>query len=113
MEQPVNTNQANTPQPPAEKTPGATFIAGRRPATELAIEDLAQRLGVPQTSISVLSVSSDDLPAQDLGCPAEKGGRITPAAPALVIGQIVRLQAGEQVYEYHIRGQRVAFCGQV
>lgn len=76
---------------------------------DLAVEDLAQRLGIPASEIQVVSVITQELPVQNLGCPQKlpTGG---PDVQGEVMGKVIRLQAGDTIYEYRARGRDLVYC---
>lgn len=76
---------------------------------ELAIADLAGRLEITTDSIEVITISPDEFPGGDMGCPNPK----EPASisPSMVTGYLVVLGAGGESYEYHTRNGRIAYCG--
>jgi len=113
-----------TPRQPASPTPGLTVapLTGSGPGTgnatpEPAIEpgtqpviaqaqaDLARRLQVNADQITVLSAQSVTWPDGSLGCP-RPGMSYTQVT---VDGILIRLRAGNQVYEYHGGGGRPPF----
>ena len=83
--------------------------------------DLARRLGVNINEIQVVSIDTQELPIQDLGCqvltptPARgevlQGGSPQPVVPGIVMGQVIRLKAGGKFFEYHAFGIRIIYCG--
>jgi hypothetical protein len=117
--------------PTAEKTALPQASGTARPAlpalllhsepVQAASADLAARLGASVADVQVVSAETEELPLQDLGCPSgtslpPKGGAVQPgspepAIPGMVIGQVIRLSAAGQTYEYHIYAKRVIFCG--
>lgn len=131
---PTLINPNNTPPagPPAPNSPTVTpepalFIretAQDRLNADIAQKaqaDLAARLGLKTVEVQVLSVETQEMPVQDLGCQVvmpspTKGGAIPdpspqPVVPGIVIGQVIRLNAGVQLFEYHALGKRLVFCG--
>lgn len=70
-----------------------------------AKEDLAARLSVPIGQIEVLEARSVVWTDASLGCP-QPGMRYKQVQ---VDGVLIRLQANEQVYEYHSGGNRGLF----
>ena len=86
---------------PAQPTPsfGMQFLI------EKAIEDLAQRLSIEMTQISLIEAKEVVWPDSSLGCP-QPGMRYkqVPEDGALII-----LQAQGSVYEYHNGGSRGLF----
>ena len=102
-----------TPQP----APGDSSTAG---LVALAKADLAARLGINSADIQLVSVETQELPLQDLGClknipttPIGKsalGGNPEPVVPGIVMGQVIRLTANEQIYEFRGFGRRLVLC---
>ncbi len=84
----------------AESTPGPV-------PQKLAIADLAQRLGLPESAINVRTVESVEWPDASLGCPR----------PGMMYAQVVTpgyrivLEAGGKLYEYHTSQSHVMLCG--
>jgi hypothetical protein len=90
-----------TPSPPPPVTPQLQKLI------EQSKQDLAQRLGINVDDISLLEASSVTWPDASLGCPREGMGY----AQVLTPGYLIRLQAGEQEYEYHAgRSTDVMYC---
>jgi hypothetical protein len=78
-----------------------------RLVVELAKEDLARRLEVSVSEISVISVEAVDWPDTSLGCP-EPGMAY---AQVITPGYLIVLEAKGQTYEYHTdRSDQVVFC---
>ena len=78
---------------------------------ERAAEDLASRLGVQPGDLRIVSVTADEFPAGDLGCP-QPG--VTPLPmPAIVTGQVILLEVDGVQYRYHAHGPQLVYCGQV
>ena len=95
-----------TPLPPAGQLPAG---ANLERVVRLAMEDLARRLGVRPDKIVLISVTADEFPASNLGCPSPKK---TPLPiPAFVTGQVIVLQNRGEYYVYHARGRQAIFCG--
>ena len=95
-----------TPLPPASQSPARTEPER---VVRLAMEDLARRLGVGLDKIVLISVTADEFPASNLGCPSPKK---TPLPiPAFVTGQVIVLQSRGEYYVYHARGRQAIFCG--
>jgi len=81
------------------------------PPADRAVNDLAQRLQVPPDAITVVSVATTDMPAQNLGCyPDGKAPQVD--IPAFVMGEEIVLRQGDQEYIYRARGSLVVYCGQ-
>jgi hypothetical protein len=79
-------------------------------AIAAAREDVARRLRISATEVTIVSVAEDLFPASNLGCPCPKCPE--PPIPAFVTGQRIVLAALDKNYEYHARGIRVVFCGE-
>jgi hypothetical protein len=72
-----------------------------------ATTNLAQRLTISENEIVVLEATSVTWPDGSLGCPQE--GMVY--AQVLTPGYLIRLQSGEQEFEYHAsRSTTVIFC---
>lgn len=82
---------------PARGTPEAGLPQQARDVVQLAKEDLARRLKLPVSEISVVSVEAVDWPDTSLGCPQ----------PGMAYAQVITpgfrvvLEAAGQSYEYH------------
>ena len=88
--------------------PGATPFPVEGPLKDLAAsarDDLAKRLSLPAAQIDLLEFSQVTWPDGSLGCP--KPGMMY--TQALVGGVLIRLRAGETIYEYHSGGSGAAF----
>ncbi|HEC34121.1 MAG TPA: hypothetical protein ENI37_05325 [Chloroflexi bacterium] len=83
------------------------------PAVARAVADLAARLDVDPDAVTVVRISADDFPAQNLGCPSPGGKGPEPVQPAFVTGQEIVLRVGEQQYVYRAHGGSVVFCWEV
>jgi hypothetical protein len=95
-----NTNQMT----PSLPTPAD---AGLQNLIDKAIVDLASRLSIPATDVELLEATSVVWPDGSLGCPRE--GMVY--AQVLTPGYLIRLQSGDQIFEYHAsRGTTVIFC---
>lgn len=74
---------------------------------EKAKSDLAERLAVSVDKISVLQAERVTWPDGSLGCPQEA----MVYAQVLTPGYLIRLQVGDQEFEYHAsRGTTVLYC---
>ena len=72
-----------------------------------AIADLAQRSNIPANEITLLEATAVTWSDSSLGCPQE--GMVY--AQVLTPGYLIRLQAGDQEFEYHAsRGTEVIYC---
>jgi hypothetical protein len=74
------------------------------------MDDLARRNQVAAESIEVVSVTSDEFPADNLGCPSLEKPPLP--MPAIVTGFEILLKVGDQTYAYRARGTQVVFCGE-
>jgi hypothetical protein len=113
----VATRVVEPPQPAATavplveeivKQPGATPFPTDGALKDLAAsarDDLAKRLSVPAAQIDLLELSQVTWPDGSLGCP--KPGMMY--TQSLVDGVLIRLRAGEAIYEYHSGGSGAAF----
>ena len=88
---------------------GAPIPGGAEPAVERAREDLADRKGIDEEQITVVSVEAANWPDTSLGCP-EPGMMY---AQVITPGYRILLSYGGKTYEYHSdRGDRVVHCEQ-
>jgi hypothetical protein len=76
-----------------------------RPLVDRAVEDLAGRLGVERSTVTVEAAGSVTWSDQSCGCP--EPGRSYAQVP--VDGAYVRLSSGGQVFHYHHGGRRGLF----
>jgi hypothetical protein len=83
-----------------------------RDVVDVAVGDLADKLGLDPSQIEVVSVDTDQLPAKTLGC-STKDQPGAPVLPAFVSGKIIRLRAGDEIYEYHATGLQVVYCSPI
>ncbi len=95
---------------PAPLTPLPGGVGGAEAAANRALADLAQRLGVPEAGIEVISVTPAELALPDLGCPQTKATE-SAVIPAFVMGWVIQLRASGQMHEYHAHGAQLAYCG--
>ena len=80
-----------------------------RLVVELAKEDLARRLGISVSEISLISVEAVDWPDTSLGCP--QPGMMY--AQVITPGYLIVLEAKGQAYEYHTDTEQWAvLCGE-
>ena len=75
------------------------------PDAKLAVEDLAQRLGVDGNTIAVVRVEEVDWPDGSVGCPQPD----MRYKQALVNGVFIQLAVDGQLYNYHGGGGRRPF----
>ena len=92
---------------PIKRTP--TPLRTRGTEAQQAVRDLAARLAVSIDDIEIVSVTTEEMPIGDLGCPstADKG---TPQPPGLVFGKEVVLRHKGQRFVYRVHGMRVVLC---
>ncbi len=82
---------------------------GLKPYIDMAVADLARRLGVDPSAVSTLSAVVVVWPDSSLGCP-QPGMSYT---QVLVDGALIELGAGGVVYRYHSGGStKPFFCDQ-
>ena len=93
--------------PPAQGTPEASLSNEARDVIQLTKDDLARRLKVPVSDISVVSVEAVDWPDTSLGCPQ----------PGMAYAQVITpgfrmvVEAAGESYEYHAdRDSQVVVC---
>ncbi|MGH3347631.1 MAG: AsnC family protein [Nocardioides sp.] len=86
---------------PPEDSPGA-----QSPAAREAVADLAQRLGVSEDAVRVVSMEEVTWRDGSLGC-AQEGMMYT---QALVDGSRIVLDVDGRTYEYHQGQGRVFWC---
>jgi hypothetical protein len=100
---PASPAQGDTTQmPPSSSTPAAS---GLENFIEKAKADLAQRLSISATQISLKEAKAVVWPDASMGCP--QPGMSYKQVPA--DGASIVLQVGETVYEYHVGGSRGLF----
>lgn len=76
-----------------------------QPLVEQAAADLAQRLGVERSAITVVSAQEVEWPDGSLGCP-QPGMMYT---QVMTDGTRIELAVGGTVYRYHSGGRRGPF----
>ncbi len=96
-------------QPPEGDPAGPVFEGpidqGLKPFIDLAVADLASRIGVPTAEIEVLSAVLVVWPDTSLGCPV--AGMEYPQVPQ--DGSLIELSHNGSVYRYHSGGTRGPF----
>ena len=102
--------KAATPQMPAAAAVAAqggtnVIAAALRPLIDTAVNDLARRLGVEPSSITVIEARSVVWPDGSLGCP--RPGMVYPQVQQ--DGALVRLRAQGREFAYHSGGSRPVF----
>ncbi len=109
---------APTTMPPTERVP-----AVERPdtgdrviplpfesPTEMAVDDLASRLGVDSGDVVVMDIKELEMPAADLGCPGAASGEAKETPGGMVTGQEIVLAVGSSEYVYRAHGWQVVAC---
>jgi hypothetical protein len=86
-------------------TPSLPADAGLQNLIDKAIADLVNRLSIPAIEITVLEATLVVWSDASLGCP--QPGMAYAQVPE--DGLLIRLQAGDQIYEYHSGGIRDPF----
>ena len=86
-------------------TPSLPIDSGLQNLIDKAISDLANRLSISAVEITVLEATPVVSPDASLGCP-QPGMAYTQVPED---GLLIRLQAGDQIYEYHSGGIRDPF----
>jgi hypothetical protein len=71
-----------------------------------AKEDLTNRLKIAPDSIVLRSVEAVQWPNSSLGCPQPGQSYLTVVTP----GYLIKLEAGERIYEYHSGQTNVVYC---
>ena len=95
VEEPVSADSKADAEPPS---PEADAIA------QLAVADLAERLGISPSAITIVSVEAVDWPDTSLGNP--QPGMFY--AQVITPGYKILLSANDQLFEYHTDRQRVS-----
>jgi hypothetical protein len=81
--------------------------AGLQSLIDKATADLAQRLSIPVDQIRLIEASAVVWPDSSLGCPQEGMAY----SQVLTPGYLIRLEAGDQEFEYHAsKGTEVVSC---
>ncbi len=94
-----------TPDMDANVEPSAGDEPGLEPLISLAVADLAERLYIATTEITLVSAEAVVWPDASLGCP--QPDMLYLQVP--VDGALIILQVGEQEYAYHSGGGRAPF----
>ena len=116
---------AQTPEASAAATEVITALTPRmqsgkvdtsqlsKEAVEQAKADLANKLGIPESEITVVLVIGQEFTPDGFYCRTNKG-RTSKEEPAGVIsGETILLEARGSRYEYHAAGQLATFCRQL
>lgn len=104
---PAGDSPSRPPQPVQPTRPGTAgpSDSGSRALAAEAAADLAVRLGVPESAVTVVSVAAVTWPDTSLGCP-QPGMRYTQVP---VDGARIVLSADGREYAYHSGGSRPPF----
>lgn len=94
--------QDTLPEEPAQPHAQDAYAAEM---TAVAVDDLAQRLGIPADQIEVVEVSAMTWPDASLGCPQPD----MMYAQVLTEGMLIRLSAGGETFAYHSGGNQTPF----
>ena len=78
--------------------------------TEMAVHDLASRLGVDSDDVVVMDIKELEMPAADLGCPGAPSGEAKEDPGGMVMGQEIVLAVGSSEYIYRAHGWQVVAC---
>ena len=78
--------------------------------TEMAVHDLASRLGVDSDNVVVMDIKELEMPAADLGCPGVPSVEAKEAPGGMVMGQEIVLAVGGREYVYRAHGWKVVAC---
>ena len=107
-----------TATPQAQETTEQSFVGeiktpapmrGEAYIVDRAVSDLAQRLGVSEDDVQVVSVEEVEWSDSSLGCPAEE----MDYAQVITPGYEVTLQVDDDVYSYHSdEGLLMVLCGE-
>lgn len=98
----------DTLAPASTAEPAATGVSTKEnDMQELAIADLAKRLGVAKDAITVQNVEEVQWPDASLGCP--EPGKMY--AQVLTLGLRIVLEAKGKSYEYHTGRGHMVSCG--
>lgn len=86
-------------------TPGSG-PQGANPIAWAAQRDLAQRLGIPEDQVEIVSIEKAEMPVGSLGCGETEGRQNL----GLIIGEEIVLRAQGEEYVYHSDGRRLVPC---
>lgn len=89
------------PTPPPEPGPQKT-----RAVALAAQRDLAQRLGIPEDQVEIVSIEKAEMPIGSLGCGETEGRQNL----GLTIGVEIVLRAQGEEYVYHSDGSKLVPC---
>ncbi len=106
--QDTSTNEETSMSSGENSTAMLPFIEWPREA-RLAAENLATRLQVLVEAVEIVQVTTEEMPAGDLGCPSAPS-KSTVEPTGIVLGKEVVLRHGEETYVYHVYGRRVVLC---
>lgn len=104
---PVPTEEAQMTEKTTPTAPASSSLEFPGFLLEMAMDDLAKRLGVATEDVVVMDIREIALPAADLGCPGVPKAK---GAVGMVLGQEIVLAVGGQEYVYRAHGERVVPC---
>lgn len=94
--------------PIVERTP---ILPGRMTQPlEQAVEDLTARLEITADDVELISITTEEMPVSDLGCPSSGAKPGTAQPDGIVLGKEVTLKAGGKTYVYRVYRLRVVLC---
>lgn len=96
-------NRIAPPSKPLEEPFGDINLTEQSKVVELAKKDMASKLNIPETSVTVLRVVPTQWPDTSLGYPEPE----VMYAQVITPGYVILLQAGSTTYEYHSDYERV------
>jgi hypothetical protein len=77
---------------------------------EQAVNDLTSRLQISADEVELISITTQEMPISDLGCPSAAPVQGTAQPDGIVLGKEIILKAGGQTYVYHVQRLRVVLC---
>jgi len=96
------TTTATTVPSVTSTTGGSDIDPGLNSVIPIAVTDLAERLGLPESEIEVTAAYLVTWPDASLGCP-EPGMQY---AQVVTDGAVIELRANDTTYSYHMGGSR-------
>ncbi|MCX7707861.1 MAG: hypothetical protein N2204_07620 [Anaerolineae bacterium] len=97
------TQEQFSPLPTPTPGPGPQ---GASPIGWAAQRDLAQRLGIPEDQVEIVSIEKAEMPVGSLGCGETEGRQNL----GLIIGEEIVLRVQDREYVYHSDGRRLVPC---
>lgn len=99
----TTTTEGTPPETTTPDEPGSSVDPGLRPLVDRAVADLAERLGVEEARIEVVSAELVVWPDSSLGCPRPGMQYLQ----VLTDGSRIRLSHDGTIYHYHTGGNTV------